>query len=180
MQSSFTDAIIGVVGSVLALDLSSLKSAGGECKTFTKAEVALYNYLVWTTGFFLGLQFTHVDQGIMHEFVLDPSIMKNWPPILWVVFFAMIALIVSFEGILWYEYIIYQLEWIQLGWIALVAIYFGLRSIKATNIHVHHYCIGMFLSSTMVYQSPFLTFIQAMLLGIMIEGASRWGYDPVF
>lgn len=57
MQSA-TDAIIGFVEAVLALDFSSLKSAanyGGECKIYSKTEVALYNYFVWTTGFFLGL-----------------------------------------------------------------------------------------------------------------------------
>lgn len=116
----------------------------------------------------------------MKQFVLDPAIMKNWPPVLWVIFFVAVALLIGLEVVLWYEYITFDLEWLQLIWIALVAVYFGLRCINATSIHVHHYCIGMFVASTIVYQSPFLSFIQAVFTGIMIEGASRWGYDPVW
>lgn len=35
------------------------------CKTYTLYEVFHYNYFVWTVGYFIGLQFTHMDQGIM-------------------------------------------------------------------------------------------------------------------
>ena len=35
------------------------------CKTYTLQEVFKYNYMVWTLGYFIGLQFTHMDQGIM-------------------------------------------------------------------------------------------------------------------
>jgi len=31
---------------------------------YTDHEVFSYNYYLWTTGFFIGLQFTHMDVGI--------------------------------------------------------------------------------------------------------------------
>ena len=70
------------------------------CKTYTLQEVFKYNYMVWTLGYFIGLQFTHMDQGIMQQFVLDWNVMKNWPPVLWAVFFAMIAFLGAFADIL--------------------------------------------------------------------------------
>jgi len=57
----------------------SHRSAIADCNVYTKKQVFDYNYFVWTAGFFLGLQFTHMDQGIMKHFVLDWSVMKTWP-----------------------------------------------------------------------------------------------------
>lgn len=43
-----------------------------ECKTFSKAEVFEFNQLIWAVGYvWLGIQFTHSDQGILQKFVLD-------------------------------------------------------------------------------------------------------------
>eukprot|EP00356_Strombidium_inclinatum_P007227 CAMPEP_0170487244 /NCGR_PEP_ID=MMETSP0208-20121228/6104_1 /TAXON_ID=197538 /ORGANISM="Strombidium inclinatum, Strain S3" /LENGTH=143 /DNA_ID=CAMNT_0010761467 /DNA_START=97 /DNA_END=525 /DNA_ORIENTATION=- len=61
------------------------------CKKYSEWDVFSYNYFVWTLAFFIGIQFTHMDQGIMQEFVLDWNVMKHWPPILWVVFFALLT-----------------------------------------------------------------------------------------
>lgn len=37
-----------------------------DCKwTYTSREVFNFNYFVWTTAYYLGLQFTHADVGIM-------------------------------------------------------------------------------------------------------------------
>jgi hypothetical protein len=33
------------------------------CREYTASEVFKYNYLVWGLAFFLGLQFTHLDDG---------------------------------------------------------------------------------------------------------------------
>lgn len=32
-----------------------------ECKVYTRDQVFDYNYYIWTIGFFIGLQFTHMD-----------------------------------------------------------------------------------------------------------------------
>lgn len=84
----------------------------------------------------------------MKEFVLDPEVMKNWPIVLWIIFFVLVALLIALEFILWRDYINYELEWILLAWIGLVALLFGIKCIGSTSIHVHHYCIGFFVATT--------------------------------
>ena len=39
------------------------KSEDGS-KAYTNGDVFGYNYLIWTLAYFIGLQFTHMDQGI--------------------------------------------------------------------------------------------------------------------
>ena len=34
-----------------------------QCHIYSDHEVFKYNYFLWTTGYFLGLQFTHMDNG---------------------------------------------------------------------------------------------------------------------
>ena len=48
------------------------------------------------------------------------------------------------------------------------------------NTHVHHYTVAMIVLSITGYQHVFVTVIHGLFNGIMIEGASRWGYDPVW
>lgn len=36
-------------------------------------DVFYYNYFIWTTSYFLGLNFTHLDHGIMQKFTLNPK-----------------------------------------------------------------------------------------------------------
>ena len=66
------------------------ESALNDCHIYSENEVFYYNIL-WLLAFYLGLQWTHAGQGILSHFTLDWNTMKNWPPILWGVFFALIA-----------------------------------------------------------------------------------------
>lgn len=38
----------------------------------------------------------------------------------------------------------------------------------------------MVLQTLLGVQEPFMTFVCAYWNGVMIEGASRWGYDPIW
>lgn len=65
-MQSFMNGIFVFFEMLLALDLTSLKSGAanlhdGECYFYSRSEIIAYNYFVWTVGFFLGLQFTHMD-----------------------------------------------------------------------------------------------------------------------
>ena len=64
--------------------------------------------------------------------------------------------------------------------IAIFCVWFYLKAKHATDIHIHHYCIGMAVVSLCCYQDVFITLVSGVFNGIMIEGASRWGYDPIF
>ena len=40
----------------------------GPYKLYSKWEVFKYNYFIWTPAFFLGLQLTHLDKGVLKTF----------------------------------------------------------------------------------------------------------------
>ena len=155
------------------------ENALNDCHIYSKSEVFQYNIL-WLLAFYLGLQWTHAGQGILAHFTLDWNTMKNWPPILWGVFFALIA------GILLLVYVLvnaYSVNGVLREYFVLEGIIFSwffYKSRGAKDIHVHHYTLMMVLQSLCCYQSVFITVVAGAFNGIMIEGASRWGYDPVF
>jgi len=110
-----------------------------------------YNYFVWTLAFFLGLQFTHMDQGIMQEFTLDWNVMKHWPPILWVVFFALLTFLGAYFKALisLYDAISYTRYYVI--WGVLLFGYIFYRSRRASDTHIHHYFLMMIVLSFTCY-----------------------------
>ncbi len=64
---------------------------------------------------------------------------------------------------------------IVLGFIAITLLY-G----QSYQIHIHHYTVGMLFVVLLGYQSLVVTILHGFVNGVMIEGASRWGYDPVW
>ena len=106
--------------------------------------------------------------------------MKHWPPILWAVFVALIIFIVALASVVFSKYYEFGLAAGYVGWIAIIAFWFWWKSQGATDIHIHHYVLSSVGVSCIGYQCVFLTFCQAIFCGVMIEGGSRWGYDPIF
>jgi len=149
------------------------------CHIYNGTEVFQYN-LLWLIAYYFGLQFTHADQGILKKFVLDWNVMKTWPPILWAVFCVLIAAILLLVSILVRVYVEYHILKDYFYLIAVIAAWFYYKSQGAKNIHVHHYTLMMGLQALCCYQDIFITVLSGVFNGIMIEGASRWGYDPIF
>mmetsp|Transcript_5615 Transcript_5615/g.9675 ORF Transcript_5615/g.9675 Transcript_5615/m.9675 type:complete len:123 (-) Transcript_5615:158-526(-) len=116
----------------------------------------------------------------MQKFVLDWNVMKTWPLILWVIFFALVAFIVAYVWVLVQMYIGAGVLWLYGIWTVLLGAYIGFRSYTAKDIHIHHYTLMMILISYTCFQSKFLTITQGVFHGIMMEGVSRWGVDPVW
>jgi hypothetical protein len=110
--------------------------------------------------------------------------MKNWPLILWVIFGGLILLgatLVAYLGYL-YDSIGYLNAYIT-GISTLVGIFTFANtwySWLGYNLHIHHWFIGAALQVVLCYQTGFITAVHAIFAGIMTEGASRWGYDPLF
>lgn len=125
-----------------------------ECREIQDTKVFQFNYLVWTLFFFIGLQFTHLDNGILQQFTLDWEVMKNWPPILWVLFFLLIGFIIGTFAFLFY---LYAAIGIALYYaIVLVGIIGGIALITYLysdhyELHVHHYILGMFVMIMLCY-----------------------------
>jgi len=51
---------------------------------------------------------------------------------------------------------------------------------KSHSLHFHHYLIGMCIILCLGYQGPVVAMFHGYANGIMIEGGSRWGYDPIW
>ena len=106
--------------------------------------------------------------------------MKNWPPVLWAVFFALIAFLASFTDILFRFYNQIGILKYYLAWAVVLGSFFYIMGKNATDTHIHHYVLAMIVLSFTCYQSLFVTLVHGVFNGIMIEGGSRWGYDPIW
>ena len=159
------------------------KEATPKCHEYDANEIFNYNYFVWTFAFFIGLQFTHLDVGFMQSFTLDWSVMKNWPWWMWVIFCGLILLILSIFSYLFYLYHTVGFLMIYLGLLVVTIGSFALITYclrQNYNLHIHHYVLGMIMITFSCYQNTFVTILHAIFNGIMIEGGSRWGYDPIW
>jgi hypothetical protein len=153
------------------------------CHEYSGPEVFHYNYFIWTVAFFIGLQFTHADVGFMQQFTLDWSVMKNWPWWMWCIFVGLLLLIFSILAYLFFLYYTIGFLTIYLGLlVAVIGAFAGITFLlrKNYNLHFHHYVLGMFVMTFSCYQNAFVTVLHGIFNGIMIEGASRWGYDPIW
>ena len=110
--------------------------------------------------------------------------MKNWPLILWVIFLGLVLLFATIIAYIFYLY--YTIGYLS-AYITLLSTLVGSFSfliywynLLGYTLHVHHWFLGAFMQVFMCYQNGWISAIQAIFAGIMTEGASRWGYDPLF
>jgi len=78
-------------------------------------------------------------------------------------------------------YSIDRLQWYVLALVAVIVSFAALAyCLRASHaVHIHHYCLGLLAPFFPVASTHFCTVMQAALLGIGIEGFSRWGPDPL-
>ena len=153
---------------------------GSGCQIYTKRQVFYYDWLIWTSAYYLGLNFTHADQGIMQKFVLDWNIMKTWPTILWLVFFVLMGFLGALAVIIVRTYYVIGVWIYYIIWAITIALYFYYRGRGAVDTHIHHYVVAGIVVSFICYQNIFLTIVHGIFSGILIEGGTRWGYDPIW
>ncbi len=109
--------------------------------------------------------------------------MLTWTPI---VYFFALMLILLICGVLGYAIAVYVLNGLILwyiGWFIMIIAFFVLVTLclrKTHHLHMHHYTIGMIMIVMFGYQSVAAAVIQGYCCGMMIEGGSRWGYDPIW
>ena len=48
------------------------------------------------------------------------------------------------------------------------------------TLHLHHYSLAMIFLSLLCYQDLVITVLHGIATGVMIEGASSWGYALVW
>lgn len=155
-----------------------------ECHSYSSWEIFKYNYLIWVAAYFVGLQFTHLDNGIFQQLTLDWNVMKDWPMILWIIFLGLVILVATIVVYILFLYSsIGYLDAYITGISTFVGVFIFLYkwySLLGYNLHVHHWFLGAALQAVMCYQNGWITALHAIFAGIMTEGASRWGYDPLF
>jgi len=90
-------------------------------------------------------------------------------------------------AVLVYFIVVYSMGSKYIGWYILwfviIALFFVIVTLalrKTHHLHIHHYTIGMVLILLIGYQSVPAALIMGFCNGMMIEGGSRWGYDPVW
>lgn len=106
----------------------------------------MYNLFGWTTSYFLGLQFTHLDKGILTQFIFTCESIKKWGCKLWVLatflFLALIGIIAYYAHIYTFAGVIYY----YIGAVITIALYFAVVTCilrKSHYFHLHRYVIGM-------------------------------------
>lgn len=85
-------------------------------------------------------------------------------------------------------YIVYLWYVVDLIWVFFVAlgleilVFAGVTTIvrKCFYLHFHHYTWAMCMILFLGIQRPFMSFLCGWINGVMIEGGSRWGYDPIW
>jgi hypothetical protein len=73
-----------------------LDQPASSCQSHTAMEVFLKNWLGWALFFLLGLQFTHLDTGLMRKFSLTADSMRKWKRPQWLAFASLIGLVALF------------------------------------------------------------------------------------
>jgi|LauGreDrversion4_2_1035121.scaffolds.fasta_scaffold291746_1 hypothetical protein len=138
------------------MDYLTKHLAEPECKQYTAWEIFKYNYFIWVACFFIGLQFTHLDNGIFQEFTLDWNVMKNWPLILWVLFVGLVLLVGTLVLYIMYLYdsIGYLDAYINtIGWLVgiFTSMVYWYCNWLGYNLHIHHWFIGAVLQGVMCW-----------------------------
>ena len=119
----------------------------------------------------------------MQQFSLNPEFIKKWPKILYFIAVGVVVIVLAVLGYLLAVYILDRYIYWYLIWFAIIVLFFVLVTLalkKTHHIHVHHYTIGMVLVVLIGYQSIPAALMMGFCNGMMIEGGSRWGYDPIW
>jgi hypothetical protein len=87
----------------------------------------------------------------MQQFVIDWNVMKHWPPILWAIFFALVAFLVTLLTVVVKLYIVLDIWQYYLLAFALFGCWFYYKARGAKDVHIHHYCIGFAVTAICCY-----------------------------
>ena len=146
-------------------------------------ECFFYNMVYWLPGYMAGLQYTHLNQGFLKDFSISAEKMKNWGVKLWVFFTFVVCFNVGCCS-----YTVYLFVQIECGLFQAVLFLTVLGSIfgpifvfwKTHTFHFHHYLAGMYAIPLLWFPHPLPTWLCGWASGVLVEGAARWGYDPLW
>ena len=151
-----------------------------EGRKLSKWECFKHNAFVWTTSYYVGLQFTHLDHGILQTFKLKWTTMQHWPYLLWLLFillcFFLLCLTLHLLLLSKRHSLLTHHCTCLCCLLALCLVHpGGLR-----KAHIHHYLVALGVLALISYQINILVIVHGIFSGIFIEGVSRWGVDPIW
>ena len=131
------------------------------CHLYSRMEVFKYNYF-YLIVYFIGLNFTHLDQPPFNQITLEWDIMKNWPWYIWLIFLGMVSFILINVGYLLTLYVKSEVIKLYIFFILAIIGFFvgGTLYYKDKKLHIHHYCIGYCIVLLIGYQSKFTIIIK--------------------
>lgn len=153
-----------------------------DCKVYTHHEMFIYNYY-YLIIFFIGLNFTHLDNPPFNEFTLEWDIMKNWPWYLWALFVLLCSFLILNVVYLLRLYYASGVLPQYILFIIGIGLFFVIGNRiydKTRKLHIHHYVLGAIVTMLAGYQNYYVTTLAGIFAGIMIEGSCRWGFDPIW
>jgi len=156
-------------------------------KTNLRYEIIMKNFLFFCVPFTLILHYFHLRKiKILSKLVLTPKYIKAWTPLQWIIAISGVTLISFIVSKQFFHYtteyssnISFLYSCYFFGLIFTIAL-FTLIMKKTHFLHLHHYFLAMvFMPFFSVQDEVNLVFL-ALIFGLMIEGASKWGIDPVW
>lgn len=142
-----------------------------------------YDFLTWTTAFWIGLHYTYLDSGDLKKLILKWDYMKNWSAKLWVIFSVS-----SVTGVSLAAYQLYLLE--ARGLLIYFAIGYGLVIFglllvavctkNTHDFHLHHYQLFSIVIPLTMNQTWVSAACQGLSFGVFCEGLARWGSASCF
>lgn len=139
-----------------------------------------WNMLIYGVGFFLGVNFTHLDVGVMQNFVIDWTNIKSFPPFLWGVLIGLVVLVLAVSKVMITFYIEIHVFKYYLAAVAVGGVIFYLKARKATDVHIHHYNVGLAFTALLCKHDVMCIVLSGITNGVFIEGSTRYGYAAVF
>jgi hypothetical protein len=176
--------ILRFPGCVSSLDCKDVhRKAYCAERPYSDLNCIVFNFIWWVLFYCLGLQFTHFDKGPLRNFSLTPAKIRLWPTFKWVMFSFIFVMFLLTLGFCMYVYIVTGTEWFYLGVLVAMVLVFTLPTVifrKTHHLHLHHYTCGMLGLLLLGYQNWLFALVHGFANGVMVEGGSRWGYDPIW
>jgi hypothetical protein len=145
----------------------------------------MYNTFIYTTFFYLGLNFTHLSESeslsaISLDFSADSVLLDVTALIALLILFALIVTGLIAMVYMWIEAQILQLMFAQFLFYAFLFLMFSLYFFNKRSVHLHHWTFSFICASFLNYNHWIPCIFHALASGSGLEGGYRWGFDPVW
>ena len=152
-----------------------------------KSRVILKNFIFFCIPFVITLHYFHIRKiQVFSNMILTPKHIREWTTCQWILFFSSFIIITYLVLKQFNDYpkqFDKQIVFVYLSYILSVA--FTITTVtmllkKTHDVHLHHYFMGMFFMPLVSVQGELNLVILAHLFGLCIEGAAKWGLDPIW